>query len=566
MGTLDSLFMGIPGTDGIDHSDPIAVLKAISAPPQAAPPTGAGMPQSPIAPPPPSAAPQSDRWRALMNLVAPVAGYFGSPNPAGQAAFMNAWSELEQKHKTDEDQKKQAGAKYLLEVGQHAMGLTDPAQFTSFIKLAEEAGTRAGWIKPGDLQRQIQFPTSQFAANKIQEIGGELDALEKEGYNLDELAKTGSTITLKDRTKIPITTALDLARKRPVDANGSPLAKPSKADTAPPTDFSRYLAKFAKENGKTVDQLTTAEENTARTQYNSDKAAPVSKIAAGGVDAQFNDLVELWKTTHPGQEPPANVRTLLRKQANEVNDRPQSLSGMNSLYNDIDPKAIAAQIRTGDHPPNIEQYGRPAAAAIASELAKKGPNGEPPFKLADAQRVWRAQMNLNRTMNGSQQVRLDESIRSGLAMYDRIDQLADQWDGKGWGVLSRANLAAAREGAKGPQAQSLANQLTGQIGQLTSDVATIEQGGLTPTTEARAVAEKSMQDWWGKGTIKDMTAQGRANMQIRHLARSTQEPMTPGNGIDMRPARPATPANQSDGDATSALSILEQRRKRQGVN
>ena len=126
-------------------------------------------------------------------------------------------------------------------------------------------------------------------------------------------------------------------------------------------------------------------------------------------------------------------------------------------------------------------------------------------------------------------------------MYDRIDQLAEQWNGKGWGPLSRANLDLARQGVKGPAAQSLANQLTGQIGQLTSDVATIEQGGLTPTNEARAVAEKSLQDWWSKGTIKDMTAQGRANMQIRHLARNTQDVMVPGNGVNTAPAVPATP-------------------------
>lgn len=219
-----------------------------------------------------------------------------------------------------------------------------------------------------------------------------------------------------------------------------------------------------------------------------------------------------------------------------------NLSGMNALYADIDPKAIASQIRKGKHPPDIVQYGRPAAAAIASELAKSGPNGEAPFDLASAEREWKAQLKLNATMNGSQQVRLDESIRSGLAMYDRIDQLAIQWNGKGWGPLSRANLQAAREGALGTEAASLANQLTGQIGQLTSDVATIEQGGLTPTNESRAIAEKSMQDWWGTGTIKDMTAQGRYNMQIRHMARQTQETMTPGNNPDTSPANPATPA------------------------
>jgi hypothetical protein len=233
-----------------------------------------------------------------------------------------------------------------------------------------------------------------------------------------------------------------------------------------------------------------------------------------------------------------------------------NLGGMNALYADIDPKAIAAQIRTAGAPPDISQYGRPAAAAIASELAKKGPNGEPPFNLAAAQREWKAQINLNRTMNGAQQVRLDESIRSGLAMYDKVDEIAKQWNSLGLGVLSRANLLAARNGLKGQAAASLANQLTGQIGQLTSDIATIEQGGLTPTNEARATAEKSMQDWWGTGTILDMTAQGRYNMQIRHNARQTQEPMVPGNNPPTTPALPATPQGATSAPPAGKIRVV----------
>jgi len=218
-----------------------------------------------------------------------------------------------------------------------------------------------------------------------------------------------------------------------------------------------------------------------------------------------------------------------------------NVSGMGALYAATDPKAIAAQIRAGEMPPDIGQYGRPVQGAIASILAQKGPNGEKPFNLSGAQREWKAQLKLNSTMNGPQQVRLDESIRSGLAMYDKVDEIAAQWQGKGWGALSRKNLQAAKDGLLGAKAATVANQLEGQIGQLTSDIATIEQGGLTPTNESRAVAEKSMQAWWGEGTIKDMTAQGRYNMQIRHNARNTQEPSVPGNDVDRRPALPATP-------------------------
>ena len=244
-----------------------------------------------------------------------------------------------------------------------------------------------------------------------------------------------------------------------------------------------------------------------------------------------------------GPNPTGQQVLQARKEYEAAGARPTAvLAGMNQLYAETDPKAIADQIRQGAMPPDISQYGRAVQGAVASMLAKPGSNGEPPFNLSDAQRTWKAQINLNRTMNGSQQVRLDESIRSGLAMYDKVDELADQWDSQGWGPLSRANLTAARNGALGPDAAKIAIQLTGQIAQLTSDVATIEQGGLTPTNESRAVAEKSLQDWWSKGTIKAMTAQGRANMQIRELARRTQTIQTPGNVEDVHPAQPAAPS------------------------
>lgn len=230
---------------------------------------------------------------------------------------------------------------------------------------------------------------------------------------------------------------------------------------------------------------------------------------------------------------PPDQRAAYDKYQNEdANRKRQSvslnLSGMNALYSATDPKAIAAGIRSGEMPPDISQYGRPVQGAVASELTKPGPNGER-FNLADAQRTWTAQKRLNSTMNGSQQVRIDQSIKSGLAMYDKVDALADEWKGKGLGPLSRANLTAATNGAMGPKAADIAIRLQGQIAQLTSDVATLEQGGMTPTNEARDVAKKSMEAWWGNGTIHSMTAQGRANMKIRDLARQDQGAFVGGN-------------------------------------
>jgi hypothetical protein len=83
--------------------------------------------------------------------------------------------------------------------------------------------------------------------------------------------------------------------------------------------------------------------------------------------------------------------------------------------------------------------------------------------------------------------------------------------------------------------------LTGQIAQLTSDVATVEQNGMTPTNDAREVAAQGLQGWWGDGTIKAMTAQGRANMRIRDAARKETVPFVPGQAPGPSAPGPSAP-------------------------
>ena len=206
-----------------------------------------------------------------------------------------------------------------------------------------------------------------------------------------------------------------------------------------------------------------------------------------------------------------------------------NVGGMNAFASMNDPQAIAEAVRAGLRPPILNNLPRAVAGAVESILAKKGPNGELPFNTADAVRTWNATLRLNATLQGPQQVRYEESLNSGFKMFDEVDKLADQWNSKGWGALSRANLKAASEGLEGPEKAKLANQLIGQIAQLTTDIAVLEQGGMTPTDAARAVAGQSLQAWWGTGTIHAMTEQGRRNFQIRRQARQEMTPLVIGN-------------------------------------
>lgn len=489
-------------------------------------------------------------WKRLIEMAAPVVGGLVAHGAPAQTGFQSGFLQGQQLAQQEKERRTQAaqkasaaGADYLLKIGEHAQSISDPVEFNNFLALADNAGAKAGFNKPGELTSQITFSPNKAATAKLQTLTDELAKLQRSGYDPYDLAAAGASVDI-DGQQVPVETILRIAGSRP-EVNGQRIAPPKKQDVNASTDYSRFLSRYAKDKGKSVGDLTAAEELDAKKQYGLAGDKP-STVAASGADAQYNDLVELYKAGHNGQDPPAAERTRLRKQANEVNDRPQTLGGMNAFYEMTDPNAIADGIRNGTSPPDISQYGRAVQGAVASILNKPTKDGRPRFDLSSAQRTWKAQLNLNRTMNGAQQVRLDESIRSGLAMYDKVDEIAGRWDSRGWGPLSRANLALAREGMKGPAAQAVANELTGQIGQLTSDIATIEQGGLTPTSEARAVAEKSLQDWWGKGTILTMTAQGRANMKIRELARATQEPMAPGN---VSPPAAVTPPPATTGAA-----------------
>lgn len=557
---MDSLFTGIPGTDGIDHSDPIAVLKAIAAPPQAAP-ASAGTPVSPVTPPPPvsTAAPQSDRWRALMNLIAPIAGFVGSSNPVGQAAFMNAWNELEQKHTADVKQKQEAGAKYLLEVGQHAMSLTDPAQFDNFLNLAEEAGTRAGWIKPGDLKAQIKFPASAFAQAKVQELSGELDQLEKNGYNLDDLAKGGASVTLKDGSRVPVSIALDLTRKRPMDTSGNLLPRPAKADVNAQTDFGRFLAKFAKDKGKTVDQLTSADELEAKTQYNGLEAGKtdfgrfLSKYAKDKGTTVDNltteqELDAKKQYGNAGQDTSlADLhKTLLQLQVDSLRQRTAS-NGANGGLTDDAIDYAATQYRVTGVMPALGRSGQGRAAIVNRAAQQAKDLGQSPAVAIQKQAAYKADADALTKMR-SMSSAAEAFETKALQQADIVDSLSQKVNRTQYPIINDGLLAGKARIAGDANTQLLFNALS----TFTNEYAKIMEGSTGSSSassdSARAAAAKLISASLNKGTLSQtldlmrkemaLTIQGY-DATIEHITGRMGGPSTPSI---IGPTAPAAPS------------------------
>jgi hypothetical protein len=293
-----------------------------------------------IAPPigAPPTAPAADSggvdWKALIQMIAPVVGGLAMGGGVKQTGFMQGMQqgqEMARQHREEQQRiaqaKATAGSDFLMRIGTHAQGIDDPIALHDFLRLAEDAGTKAGYVKPGDVVNRFQVSPNKLAEKRLTELTDQLDGLEKSGYNLDELTQAGATLKLKDGSAIPVGAAVNLARKRPADATGAPIAKPDKTASS---EEERWIAQRAKDYGyasaKDVDADTQLQ---WRDEYRSaGRAGPAAPhVSAGGVDAQYADLVSLWEDAHPGQKVPAAVRTKLRTQANAVNDKTPNLNG-----------------------------------------------------------------------------------------------------------------------------------------------------------------------------------------------------------------------------------------------
>lgn len=456
-------------------------------------------------------------WNALIDFVGPLSGALAQGHSAGRTGFLRGWSDAQQQHEQDQrqqrlhtEQQQRMGADYLLKIADHLQGIDDPIQYAQFRGAAETAGVKAGYVKPGDLSH-LTFPESKTAAKRLKELTDKLGALEAGGYSLDDLAVGGAHLDLGDGTHVPIATAIDLTQRRPMNAAGQAIAKPKKVDTAASTEEERFVARRAKEYGYgSVDDVDSATALQWRSEFRgAGRAEPKPTVPGAGPNDQYGDLLELWKTSHPGQEPPASVRTQLRTQANKVNDKPRELGGMDALYAASDPKAIAAAIIRGDREPETGSLGRPIGAAVDSILAQQG------YNKAQAVTDWKATQRHIASMNGPQQLRLNQAINSLPDMLDTVEALSAKWKGGRFPLLNKANLAAAKNGIYGPEVASVATQLEGQIADVVADLGNVYMGGNSPTDHAIGLASKSLSGEWDAKVLKDMIALAKKNVTVR---------------------------------------------------
>ena len=99
---------------------------------------------------------------------------------------------------------------------------------------------------------------------------------------------------------------------------------------------------------------------------------------------------------------------------------------------------------------------------------------------------------------------------------------------------------AAKNGAYGQNAASIATQLDGQITDVTSELGNVYMGGNSPTDHALQLAGKNLQANWSEKVLLDMTKLARTNLQYRRNSMDSVGAAGLSTGPAAAPAAPKT--------------------------
>lgn len=193
-------------------------------------------------------------------------------------------------------------------------------------------------------------------------------------------------------------------------------------------------------------------------------------------------------------------------------NRKRSVTTINANQGAGDVKETVAGMKDGTLPPQLPGRASKEYVAIMAEAHRQG------YDLATAATDWTVTQKHFQTLNGAQQTRIRQAVDTAYHSLDIIDTLADKWKGGKFPALNKITLTAAKQGAMGKEAQSIATQLDAQISDLTSELANVYMGGNSPTDHAMTLAAKNLSANWSNEVLRDMTKLARTNLQMRQNA------------------------------------------------
>lgn len=176
---------------------------------------------------------------------------------------------------------------------------------------------------------------------------------------------------------------------------------------------------------------------------------------------------------------------------------------------EADIKEAVAGMKDGTIPPQLPGRASKNYTAMMAEAHRQG------YDLSAAVTDWNATQKHIASMNGAQQLRLNQSVNALPELLDSVESLAKQWKGGRFPLLNSVTLKAAKGGAFGAQAASIAKKLDAQIADVTADLGNVYMGGNSPTDHALKLAEKSLSADWSEAVLIDMIGLARKNVTIR---------------------------------------------------
>jgi hypothetical protein len=304
-------------------------------------------------------------WPALIKLAAPILGSIASRGDHGAfwTSYLHAQEGADQEKALKEaaaQKLRDAGADFSLRVADHAQGITDPVDYQNFLHIADLAGVKAGYTKPGELASQLTFPASKAADARLKEFTTFMDGAkktygEKALYDMVE-ANPETTYRFKDGKEMNLADALRVFNPLH-DASGKAIAPPA-------ADKRGDKLERVTVNGKTVfaswDPDTRKWFDAAGKPLVGVEPEPTVTAPRDEYNQHLNTIIGVWKDAHPGQELPLSVRSQLEIKAKT--DFPTAAEAAKA-------NAPAIQIKAGTKEYRVAQdlaYGRLTMAQFRS--------------------------------------------------------------------------------------------------------------------------------------------------------------------------------------------------------
>jgi hypothetical protein len=228
-----------------------------------------------------------------------------------------------------------------------------------------------------------------------------------------------------------------------------------------------------------------------------EKRANVLKMLPGHLQTVFQ---QQW-----AKEDAAKVNTDLVKAKTEAEQAKTDAAGKP----DEDVVQAVSAMKDGTVPPQLPGRASKDYTKTLAEAHRQG------YDLATAATDWTATQKHIQTMNGAQQLRLNQAVNQLPELLDSVDGLASKWKAGKFPALNNLTLKAAKGGVLGPEAATIANQLDAQIADVTADLGNVYMGGNSPTDHALQLAGKSLSADWDEKVLHDMVTLAKQNVQIR---------------------------------------------------